>query len=92
MKVTVHLLGQARQLAGTSSFTADLPTGTSVDDALPAILAAADPRLATILATSDGTLRPSVLAILHDEVIDPNQPGLLREGDELSLLPAMSGG
>jgi molybdopterin converting factor small subunit len=32
------------------------------------------------------------MAILRDETIDPAASGLLQDGDELSLLPPMSGG
>ena len=34
----------------------------------------------------------AVMAILHDETVDPSQGELLKDGDELSLLPPMSGG
>lgn len=92
MKLTIHLLGQARQLAPGERLVVDLPDDACVDDAVPSILADANPRLATVLAGDDGKLRRSVLAILRDETIDPAQNGLLTDGDELSLLPPMSGG
>jgi molybdopterin converting factor small subunit len=92
MRITIHLLGQARQLAARDRLEVELPDHACVDDALPALLAGADQRLATVLAGDDGRLSRSVLPILRDETIDPAASGLLRDGDELSLLPPMSGG
>ena len=91
MKLTIQLLGQARQLATSERLEIDVPEGTTVDDLLPAVLGGADQRLATVLS-HDQKLRRSVMAILRDETIDPAEADLLKEGDELSLLPPMSGG
>ena len=92
MKISIHLLGQARQLATREHLEIELPDGSCVNDALPAILEGADQRLATVLADEDGKLRSSVMAILRDETIDPSKSDLLQDKDELSLLPPMSGG
>jgi len=92
MTITILLLGQARQLAAADRIELDLPENACVDDALPAILVGADQRLTTVLADEDGKLRRSVMAIVRDETIDPSEAGLLNDGDELSLLPPMSGG
>ena len=91
MKLTIQLLGQARQLATSERLEIDVPEGTTVDDLLPAVLEGADQRLTTVLS-HDQKLRRSVMAILRDETIDPAEADLLKEGDELSLLPPMSGG
>ena len=91
MKLTIQLLGQARQLATSERLEIDVPEGSTVDDLLPVVLEGADQRLATVLS-HDQKLRRSVMAILRDETIDPAEADLLKEGDELSLLPPMSGG
>ena len=91
MKLTIQLLGQARQLATSERLEIDAPEGSTVDDLLPVVLEGADQRLATVLS-HDQKLRRSVMAILRDETIDPAEADLLKEGDELSLLPPMSGG
>ncbi len=92
MKITIHLLGQARQLAARGCLEVELPDGACVNDTLPPILEGADARLATLLSDDEGRLRRSVMVVLRNETIDASQPGLLRDGDELSLLPPMSGG
>jgi molybdopterin converting factor small subunit len=91
MKVTIQLLGQARQLAASERLELEVPAESSVHDLLPALLEGADDRLSSLLA-SEGKLRRSVMAILRDETIDPAASGLFQDGDELSLLPPMSGG
>ena len=91
MKVTIQLLGQARQLAKSDRVTMEVPEGASVDDLVPGLLGEASERLLTVLV-EDQRLRRSVMAILRDETIDPAAPNLLQDGDELSLLPLMSGG
>ena len=91
MKVTIQLLGQARRLAARERLELEIPAESTVHDLLPAILKGADERLNSLLAC-EGKLRRSVMAILRDETIDPAASGLLQDGDELSLLPPMSGG
>ena len=92
MNLTVRLLGQARQFAPGGHLTIEAPDDASVDQVLPAILAAAESGLESVLATPEGSLRPGVMAVLREETIDPSAPGLLGDQDELSLLPPMSGG
>ena len=91
MKITVQLLGQARQLAESDRVKVEGPAGASVNDLVPLLTAGASDRLLTVLV-ADGQLRRSVMAILNDETIDPAARDLLQDGDELSLLPPMSGG
>lgn len=92
MKITILLLGQARQLASSERLEVELEDDACVDDTLPAILEGADPRLTAVLADDHGKLRRSVMAILRDQTIDPGEANLLHDKDELSLLPPMSGG
>ena len=92
MKLTVRLLGQARQYAPGGTLEVDVPAAASVHQVVPVVLAAAMSGLEALLATEDQTLRSSVLAILNGETIEPAAEGLLHENDELSLLPPMSGG
>lgn len=91
MKVTVQFLGQARQLSESDRIVIEASEGASVDELVPALLNGASQRLVTVLAADSKLLR-SVMAIVRDETIDPGQPGVLQDGDELSLLPPMSGG
>ena len=91
MHITVQFLGQARQVSPSDRTVVEAAEGASVDDLVPTLLSEAGDRLRTVLA-EENRLRRSVMAILRDETIDPSRNGLLRDGDEISLLPPMSGG
>ena len=69
----------------------EVAEGASVDDLIPLLLTEASNPLRDLLS-DDSRLRRSVMAILREETIDPSRGDLLQDGDELSLLPPMSGG
>ncbi len=92
MKLTIHLLGPARQTDGPDQVELEVPAGACVHDVLPLLLPVTESRLTALLADRGGKLNRSVLAILRDQVINPAEPDLLQEGDDLTLLPPMSGG
>jgi molybdopterin converting factor small subunit/GNAT superfamily N-acetyltransferase len=81
MTVTVLLFAQARERAGSSRYSLELPEGSRVSDAL-AMLERDHPGL--------GTLRPH-LAVAVDRRLAPLDTPL-SDGCELALLPPVSGG
>ena len=91
MQITIQLLGQARQLSASDRMVVEVAEGASVDDLIPLLLPEASNPLRDLLS-DDSRLRRSVMAILREETIDPSRGDLLQDGDELSLLPPMSGG
>ena len=91
MQITIQLLGQARQLSASDRMAVEVAEGASVDDLIPLLLTEASNPLRDLLS-DDSRLRRSVMAILREETIDPSRGDLLQDGDELSLLPPMSGG
>ncbi len=78
MVVRIRLFAQLRERAGTSELALELPDGARVRDAL------ADARVA---ALADGL--PLVMAV-NREYADADAP--LAAGDELALIPPVSGG
>lgn len=76
MRVSVRLFAMLRERAGAREVTLDLPDGASVGDALA--------RLADIAAGL-----PVVLAVNRRYADDAQE---LHEGDELALIPPVSGG
>lgn len=76
MKVTVRLFAQLRERAGARELTLDLPDGALVRDAL-----------AEMNGLADGL--PLVMAV-NREYAPADLP--LSEGDELALIPPVSGG
>ena len=91
MQITIQLLGQARQLSASDRMVVEVAEGASVDDLIPLLLTEASNPLRDLLS-DDSRLRRSVMAILREETVDPSRGDLLQDGDELSLLPPMSGG
>ena len=76
MDVTVALFAGLRERAGTASLTLRLPEGARVADALAEV--------------SDLTGGQRVVMAVNREYADPSHP--LAPGDELALIPPVSGG
>jgi MoaE-MoaD fusion protein len=81
MKVNVHLFARARDVAGASTVTVDLPSGARVAD-VRRLLAERYPALASLLERS-------ALAV-NDEFAEGTLT--LPQGAEVALLPPVSGG
>src|SRR5687767_14280826 len=77
MEVTVRLFAILRERAGARELTLDLPEGARVSDALAALGDVAPPELPLVMAVNR-EYAP------EDQVLDP--------GDELALIPPVSGG
>jgi molybdopterin synthase catalytic subunit len=82
MVVRIRLFAQLRERAGANSIEAELPDGATVGDALRQL--AAGPPLGELLASL-----PVRMAV-NRELVSTDTP--LRAGDELALLPPVSGG
>jgi MoaE-MoaD fusion protein len=76
MEVTVRLFAMLRERAGKGSVTLELPDGASVRDALDALAGLADDI-------------PLVMAVNREYA---SEDDLLDAGDELALIPPVSGG
>lgn len=83
MLIQAQLFAVLKERAGSGSVETELPEGATVADALTA-LGKAHPRLGEALAEM-----PVVMAVNH-EYADTDQ--VLNEGDELALVPPVSGG
>lgn len=81
MRVTIHLFGYLREKAGRSRSELELPAGATAAAALEAL--ARDVKLDAGLL---GKLRPAV----NQEYCDYDR--VLCEGDEVALIPPVSGG
>jgi len=81
MQVTIRLFARLRQIAGASDLTRELPAGSTVETVWQA-LAAEYPGMAPF--------RRSVSAAVNAEYARFTQA--LADGDEVALLPPVSGG
>ncbi len=83
MKIGVRLFAMLRELAGVERLELPVPPGSTVRGLVGA-LGAARPALAAPL----GERR--ILVVVNERYADLDTP--LREGDEVALLPPVSGG
>jgi molybdopterin synthase catalytic subunit len=81
MTITVHLFAAARDLVGSPTASVDLPAGATVA-VLRATLSTRFPALAPLLARS-------AVAVNQEYAEDPV---VLSPGDELAVIPPVSGG
>ncbi|CAN0320032.1 unnamed protein product [Phaeothamnion confervicola] len=84
MKAKVLFFASARELAGVSSTEVELPGEASSTSALRRRLAEQIPALAPIAATI-------TLAVNH-EYLPVEEDAPLKDGDEVALIPPISGG
>lgn len=82
----VLLFARARELAGVSSLSLSVPgEAPSLTQARAAILAAL-PALAPLLAS------PSTLLALNASYVESEDTAIVRNGDEVAVIPPVSGG
>lgn len=83
MDVKVLFFARARELAGCSEATLSVPRGAATS-ALPALLLQAYPKLDQVLS--------SCLLSLNLDYVDADAPRPLQAGDEIGVIPPISGG
>ena len=81
MRFTVHLFAGARELARAETITIDLPEGATIADVRTA--------LARAIPILTGLLSRSGIARNHDFADDDV---ILTRGDEIAVIPPVSGG
>ncbi len=81
MKIHLRYFAATREITGTSSETIEIPAGTNVGAVL-ADIATRFPRMERLL--------PIAMPMVNQEYVE--QAHVLEEGDELALIPPVSGG
>jgi molybdopterin converting factor small subunit len=89
MRVTVEFFGPAREAAGTAHLAIDCDQTDTAQDVVARLAAERDGRLAHLLL-ANGRLAPSVLVAVNDR--EAVGPATLNEGDEITVIPPVSGG
>ena len=92
MIIKVSYYGQSRQVSGVERGECELPENGTIFDLIKLIAKQWGDEMTAILLNEDGKLRQSILLPVNDEVVDCYTAGLLKDGDEISILSALSGG
>ena len=95
MKVTLHTILGLKQIVGQRLTEIDLPTGSTVEDFLTYLTERWGDTLSTHLFDPDsGAVLPYVRIMVNGQTIQflEGMETLLKEGDEVLLLPLVSGG
>ena len=99
-QVNLYFFAKSRELTGTNCTSHDLPARTTAKDVLNSILAAF-PRFGGkyhraayefILRCSLSPIQNSVVLAVNQTYIEWNQELVLRPGDEVAVIPPISGG
>ena len=89
MRVTVEFFGPAREAVGQARLGVDCEPPVTAQDLVARLARERGGRLAHLLLAAD-RLVPSVLIAIND--VQATGPVALRDGDEITLLPPVSGG
>ena len=94
MNVSVRLHGTARRLVGaeTGSTTREVGENATCLEVLVGWLAHANDDVRALVLTDSDTLRPDLRVVVDDAFVDPEAPGLLREGSTVELFSPIAGG
>ncbi|HOX08325.1 MAG TPA: MoaD/ThiS family protein [Planctomycetota bacterium] len=92
MNIAFKYFAQVRQAAGAESEQIELPDGANLADALAGAAARHGPDFRKLVLDEFGVVRPSMLVLVNG--VPAARGGLrkLAEGDEVTLLSAVSGG
>ena len=89
MRVTVEFFGPARESAGQARLGVDVDTPATAQEVVTRVARERGGRLAQLLLVDD-RLAPFVLIAVND--VQAVSPVPLRDGDEVTVLPPVSGG
>ena len=99
LKVTALLFGEARDLAGTKSLVVGIPRDTcALPDFLHALHEAAGGKLSgkVLMASAGGgvSLAPGYKIMINKGILNPRDAKdvILKDADEVGILPPFSGG
>jgi molybdopterin converting factor small subunit len=92
MKVTVEYFAQAREAAGVVREVIDVAVPCTPQMLITQLAQERGGRLASLLLTGDGRLSSGVLLVVGNRQVPVDELLTLRDGDEVLVMPAVSGG
>lgn len=92
MTVRIHYMTQVRTVLDLAGEEIELAEPSPAANVLSALAERHGERFREIVLDANGKLRPSVLVCLGDEQLDASLQAMVKPGDELTILSAISGG
>lgn len=91
MRVKISYHGQAKMALETDCEDTEVEDGASVGTIIKLVVSRHS-CLRELLLDESGELRRGVLFPLNDEVVDIDTAGIVKDGDEIAIFPAIAGG
>jgi len=90
--ISVEYFAQSRLIAGTAQETIELDDEADLDGLLAALATRHGEPMSKLLGESGRRRSPGLLIAIGGRLIPAGEPGPLRDGDCVTVLPAISGG
>ena len=92
MKVTVKYAAQARLAVGRASEEIDLDGPVTVHDLVIRLSRQHGTAFRRLALDADGNPHPSLLVVIGDDQVRPGDDRKVTDGEEITLMPPISGG
>ena len=92
MKIKVSFNGQLRQISGRESEQREITANAGIDLLAADLAKSSGSDFEKILLDESGRVRASVIVLINDVPVEKGSAPSLKEGDAVSLLPAIAGG
>jgi molybdopterin synthase sulfur carrier subunit len=92
MQIRIELFSLAREVIGEPQLMVEVPEGSTVLQLISHLAEQKGEKFARLIRKPDGSFSSSIAIALNDQQISLTDPIPLSEGDEISILPAISGG
>ncbi len=92
MSITVTYFGQLRHVAGAETERVEVVGPMALPDALAGLAARHGEDFTRIVFDDGHRVRPSLMVLVNGAVVAKGSAPVLKEGDEVTLLPAIAGG
>ena len=92
MNITLNYTTQVKAALGIATDSVEVESGCTVGQLLSAVAEKHGDTFRELVLTADGQLLPSIVLCLGDAQVDFAASNALAEGDEITILSAISGG
>ena len=92
MKIRINYTAMLKAATGISGESIDIRPGSTLRECLLQLRSLHGQSLGPLLLTDSDELQPAVILCIGEEQVPLNHPHPLQDGDELTILSAISGG